>query len=232
MQAISIAFVSDLKQCQLAISADVDAVCVNMENTSGLDVADRSERLLISIGHINELLRYVKARAPHIIRFIRGSNSDSAELVDYVLRTTQAQGYSTGDIRDDIINYYCDNRKAASTPENEMLKPVDIVLSYIDEHYGEKLVFSNLADMVYISRSYLSRLFVKRVGKPFSSYLAELRMEKAKELFAAGICRWKTIAQMLGYADYAHFSKTFYKHVGCWPTEYAQQVSVTPPKQY
>lgn len=222
-QTISIALVSNLRQCQTAISADVDVICVCVEQEARLSSIDRSDKLFASIGRINEILRYVKTEAPRTVRFIYGSKNDSAEFIDYVMRTTMAQGYSTGDIHEDVNKYFDTVQRENEQSANEVLKPVEAVLSYIDEHYNEKLVFSNLADMVYISRSYLSYLFKKRVGKSFSSYVAELRISKAKELFSMERYRWKTIAQMLGFPDYAHFSKTFYKQAGCWPKEYSQQ---------
>ena len=55
-------------------------------------------------------------------------------------------------------------------------------LSYIEEHYNEKILLSDVADKVYVSQWHLSKLLNKETGKNFSEILNTVRIKKASEL--------------------------------------------------
>jgi two-component system response regulator YesN len=101
---------------------------------------------------------------------------------------------------------------------------IETLLKYLDEHLdNEDLSLKWLAgEVVFMNEGYLSKLFVKETGEKFSHYLMRLRMEKAKELIAAGgenrICE---VAQSVGLGNNPqYFSQLFKKYTGCSPSEY------------
>ena len=97
-------------------------------------------------------------------------------------------------------------------------------IEYIHEHYREQLTLNDIAAHVYVSPSYVSRMFGREVGKNFVDFLNEVRIEKAKELLSD--VRYKTyeIADRVGIQDARYFSRLFKKYTGKTPTEFREGI--------
>jgi two-component system response regulator YesN len=54
-------------------------------------------------------------------------------------------------------------------------------------------------------------LFKQELGKTFTEYLNELRVDKAKRLLTETPCRVYEIAKQVGYKDYKYFVHVFKK---------------------
>lgn len=98
---------------------------------------------------------------------------------------------------------------------------VQAALHYMRAHCSEQhLSLNDVADAVYVSQWHLSKLLNRETGQSFFDLLGSMRVEKAKRLLADPARRIHEVAEEAGYADVAHFSKSFKKHVGCTPGEY------------
>lgn len=95
------------------------------------------------------------------------------------------------------------------------------ILHYVDRNYQYNLCLQELAEKKYFMNfSYLSRNFKSVVGKPFSRYVIELRLEKAKELLKNDKLKINDIAEQVGYNDVSHFIQSFKKMYRLTPEEY------------
>lgn len=90
---------------------------------------------------------------------------------------------------------------------------------YAKEHYTEGITLEQTAELFYVSKEYLSKIFKASVGKGFSEYITALRMEKAKELILDYKIPIKEVGSLVGYMDQAHFYKTFKKYYSKTPGE-------------
>ncbi len=97
-------------------------------------------------------------------------------------------------------------------------------MNYIEEHYSEKILLSDVADKIYVSQWHLSKLLNKETGQSFSEILNGIRIKKAKELMKDPSLRIGDIAEEVGFQDVAHFSRTFKKLTGVSAGEYRNQV--------
>lgn len=93
-------------------------------------------------------------------------------------------------------------------------------LDFIREHYNEQITLNDVAGHVYVSPSYLSRMFKKEFGKNFVDYLNGLRIERAKELLKDPKYKTYEVAEIVGIPDAHYFSRLFKKYEGVSPTEY------------
>lgn len=102
---------------------------------------------------------------------------------------------------------------------------VETVKAYIRQRYAEEMELGRLAELVFLTPSYLSKLFRTETGETITDYLISVRIEKAKELLRDG-SGWKTyeIGEKVGYADPAYFNKVFKKMTGLTPKEYRKRV--------
>ena len=93
-------------------------------------------------------------------------------------------------------------------------------IDYINEHYNEQLTLNEVAEKIFVSSCYISRMFKKELGKNFVDYLNGLRLEKAKELLKDPKYKTYEIAELVGIPDAHYFSRLFKKYEGLTPTEY------------
>ncbi|WP_410771202.1 response regulator [Fontibacillus sp. BL9] len=100
-------------------------------------------------------------------------------------------------------------------------KSVEIVKKWIAEHYDEPAELGNLASMVYLTPSYLSKLFKHETGLTITDYLIEVRIRKAKQLLLhSSELKIHEVGTEVGYPDPAYFNKLFKRIVGVTPNEY------------
>lgn len=109
-------------------------------------------------------------------------------------------------------------------PTGGKSKYVMEVLRYVSGHYAEPdLGISQVAADLGISEGHLSHVFKKETGRTLGSYIADYRIQKAKELLRD--CRSKVyeVAEQVGYRDITYFSAAFKRAVGVSPSEFQKQ---------
>lgn len=100
---------------------------------------------------------------------------------------------------------------------------VQRVVRFINEHYSERITLHEVAKTVFLNSSYLSIQFKKEMGKNFTDFLKNIRIEKAKALIRDTDMKAYEIGEYVGYTDYKYFSETFKAVTGCSPMEYRQR---------
>lgn len=100
-------------------------------------------------------------------------------------------------------------------------KAVENVKRWIASHYNEHADLNFLAGMVFLTPSYLSKLFKQETGLTLTEYITEIRIKKAKQLLRQEPnMKVHTIGAEVGYPDPAYFNKLFKRIVGVTPNEY------------
>lgn len=101
---------------------------------------------------------------------------------------------------------------------------VNQALGFMEKHYAEKLTLQAVADCCYVSQWHLSKLLNKYAEKSFYDILNAIRIQKAKELLADPKLKIGQIGELVGYADTAHFARTFRKLEGMSANEYRNTI--------
>lgn len=100
-----------------------------------------------------------------------------------------------------------------------ILKSVD----YINEHLFEELTAQALANMADMSLKQYRKYFKCIVGVFPSKYIAEKKMESAKDFLVNTNLSIQAIAKMMGYSSPYYFSNCFKEKFGCTPSEYRKR---------
>ncbi len=94
------------------------------------------------------------------------------------------------------------------------------VIEYLEDHLSEPFSLDALSRSVSFSRHHLCRLFKSYTGMTITAYLHRLRIDRAKfQLLQEGATVTQT-ALSCGYADPAHFIKTFKALEGITPKQW------------
>ena len=109
-------------------------------------------------------------------------------------------------------------------PEEASSTVVKQMVNEIREHYTENITLQMLSDKYRFSTGYISALLKEELGLPFSEYITEKRIQRAKELLADSKLSIDMIAEKTGYNDYFYFTKVFKKTVGMSPSKYRKSL--------
>lgn len=97
---------------------------------------------------------------------------------------------------------------------------VEQIVNYFEDHYNEKVSLDQIAENMYLSPFYISKIFKSETGDTPIRHLINIRLEKAKELLEDGCAESiQEVAASVGYDDAYHFSKLFKKHYGMTPSQ-------------
>lgn len=99
------------------------------------------------------------------------------------------------------------------------------VLMYIHEHASRQLSQREVADLVGLSAAGFSRFFSRHFGKPFITYLAEMRIGNACRLLMETQHSVAQIAVDVGFNNLANFNRRFRELKGATPTEYRRRAA-------
>ena len=91
------------------------------------------------------------------------------------------------------------------------------VLAIIESRLSERFVVSDIAHAVRLEPSQFTRAFRASIGLPPHVYVIQRRVERAKRLMLASRQALSSVALDCGFADQAHFSRVFRRHVGQAP---------------
>ncbi|MDC0759459.1 helix-turn-helix domain-containing protein [Brevibacillus sp. AG] len=106
---------------------------------------------------------------------------------------------------------------------NENLKAVEHTIRLMEQDYFKPLSREMLSKEAGMSPSHYSTVFRKVTGKSPMEYLAEIRIEKAKDKLLTSNARIRDIALGVGYASEFYFSNKFKKMTGISPREFISQ---------
>jgi AraC-like DNA-binding protein len=94
------------------------------------------------------------------------------------------------------------------------------VVDYIRRNYHRRIVLADLAGLVDLSPTYLSRRFHEEMGERLSRYITRVRVEKAQELLTGTRIPVADIAGYVGFGDQSHLTTAFKAVTGTTPGQY------------
>lgn len=99
------------------------------------------------------------------------------------------------------------------------------VENYIHQHYHEQETsLTVVAEHVHLSPNYVSRLIKQKIGRTFTEWLNEFRMEEAKKLLQNKNNKAYWVAEKVGIPDARYFSQLFRKYTNVSPSDYKNQM--------
>lgn len=111
-------------------------------------------------------------------------------------------------------------KQGTALPDRER---VEQIKSYVREHVDERLDLEDIARQFYISSHYLSHYFRRETGFTLGQFIAQAKIDRAKELLQKGFSVTDT-AISLSYNSDSHFINTFKRLTGTTPKRYASEM--------
>jgi len=94
------------------------------------------------------------------------------------------------------------------------------VQEYVRDHLDGNLSLTKLSEIVYLSPTYLSKLYKQETGQGLGEFIMESRVQKAKELLLQSQQKIHKIARSVGFESAAYFTRCFKKITNMTPQEF------------
>ncbi|MCB0825987.1 MAG: helix-turn-helix transcriptional regulator [Armatimonadetes bacterium] len=101
---------------------------------------------------------------------------------------------------------------------NDLLIRKSIML--MEKSFGQAITDEEIASRIGLSTSHFRHLFKEYTGQPFHRYLMSLRLERARDILAAGSVPVSQVSKSVGFASAAHFSRAFQGRFGVSPSNF------------
>jgi len=111
----------------------------------------------------------------------------------------------------------CQQMKTTYRPE------IKRALTYIDKNLCHNPSLRDIANHVYLSESYLSKIFKQEVGLSLVQYINERKLEQAKLMLRGSDSSIESIARNLGYNRPSYFCKVFKEATSETPHSYRRK---------
>ena len=95
-----------------------------------------------------------------------------------------------------------------------------IVLSYIEEHYAEKIPISKLSELIHVCDDRLIRLFKEVTGETPVEYIMNLRIEAAIKLLSTTDLSIADISDKTGFGSATYMTRVFKQKMNTTPGQY------------
>lgn len=99
------------------------------------------------------------------------------------------------------------------------------VVDYINLNLINDLSVQNLADLFYVSPTYLTRIFKKEVNYSIVEYINKQKIRRSTLLLKDSNLPINQISQIVGINDFNYFSRLFKKHMNKTPSQYRKDNS-------
>ena len=94
------------------------------------------------------------------------------------------------------------------------------ILGYCAEHFAEEITVRQMAEKLYISESYISKIFSEKLKYGFREYINALRIDKAKSLLEHSDKKIVDVMYECGFRNQSSFNRIFRAACGVSPREY------------
>ncbi|PKL95495.1 MAG: AraC family transcriptional regulator, partial [Gammaproteobacteria bacterium HGW-Gammaproteobacteria-9] len=109
-------------------------------------------------------------------------------------------------------------------PHAEPLQQLSRAADYIAEHCTEALRLEDICQAAELSPSYFIRTFKQHYGMTPHAYLLNRRIQRSQHWLREGL-DLAEIALAAGFADQAHFQRTFKRQLAATPGQYRDRTA-------
>lgn len=228
------AYVMELKQEQMAPEYPFQREQALMQSMAQSDRERAQEILNEILGHIlfvsGGRFEWIRARCYELLVMISRVAIRSGADPAYILRLNDEYFEAIPQCRD--IESLCMQLSQAlrrfmeSNFSPSSARHSDVVhnaVQFIQLNFASKITLEDAARHVYLSPTYLSRVFKQEAGVSFTHFLNNVRVEKSKKLLAMTDMRLAEIALSCGFEDQSYYTKVFKAFTGMTPQTYRRE---------
>lgn len=214
---------------------DIAILDIEMPGINGIEAAETIKKfspksIIIFLTAFDDFGYAKKAFSVRALEYLLkpGNDEEIVAAMDEAIRITEEQKSITVfqnnrclEIQEQIGNSTSNEFKIESDIELARMGATrKIITNFILLNYQNDISLQVAADEMNYTDAYFCKIFKQCFGKNFTIYLAEFRVERAKELLNDITLNVKDISECVGYRDANYFAKVFKRVTGMTPSEY------------
>lgn len=125
-----------------------------------------------------------------------------------------------------LLRYYCGSKNELDRMIYHNVMRLRPVITYIAEHYKEKIYIETLSDMITVSPDYFTKMFKDSIGRTPIDYINGLRINRAMQMLATTDISVNDISDQLGFSNSNYFHKIFKQYMDTSPAAYRKMVKM------
>ncbi len=146
----------------------------------------------------------------------------AAHMIEYGIRYIVEEAVGKKELYNEVLDMQAYYQKEFYESK-AVLQPA---FDYVKQNYKRKISMEDMAKLCNISTGYFSKLFKKRSGKSFTTYINDMKLEKASRLLENEDIPIINISLELGYDDCSYFIRLFKKKYGKTPSIYQKNINI------
>ena len=125
-----------------------------------------------------------------------------------------------------LLRYYCGSKNDLDRMIYHNVMRLRSVITYIAEHYKEKIYIETLSEMITVSPDYFTKMFKDSIGRTPIDYINGLRINRAMQMLATTDTSVNDISDSLGFSNSNYFHKIFKQYMDTSPAAYRKMVKI------
>jgi len=121
------------------------------------------------------------------------------------------------------LSAHCTNQARQGQSEDpEKLRRLRDILTFLHEHYADRITLDDIASHVGLCKSECCRFFKRQMGAPLFDYLLDYRIGRSLATLKGGSSVAEA-AEAAGFSDPSYYAKVFRAHTGRSPSQYRKE---------
>lgn len=195
------------------------------------DVCQRAEKLGADIALLREAFRNLPKLGERQLELLRSAMQTMSQAIQTVrqnmalsaqLRKLRAGRDSTGELKRFLgeTAWAKSARSRPAAPGGKQPLLVHVVCELVRQRPDLPLTVKELAAAARLTPNHFTTLFREHVGSPFTEYLTEQRIARAKKLLRNPTLSINEIARLVGFDDPGYFARRFHQKTCLSPRQW------------
>ena len=125
-----------------------------------------------------------------------------------------------------LLRYYCGSKNDLDRMIYHNVMRLRPIITYIANHYKEKIYIETLSEMITVSPDYFTKMFKDSIGRTPIDYINGLRINRAMQMLATTDTSVNDISDSLGFSNSNYFHKIFKQYMNTSPAAYRKMVKM------
>ncbi|MEH6658434.1 AraC family transcriptional regulator [Leeuwenhoekiella marinoflava] len=208
-----------------------DAITLLNEGTTTFLIIEFEKNLLYQLlphtKHVLEFINRIDDNAIGLLNTSNGSLVPSMKLIiDDIINFSKDKNYQKLYLQTKAMELLLiqlevleENIRESSTNSSDKQQQMNEVREYVTKHYKNPGTLKNLAKKIGTNEFELKKQFKASFGTTVFGYIADVKMNKAKDYLKNSSMSISQIAEAIGYKNPQHFSTAFKKKFGFSPSK-------------
>jgi YesN/AraC family two-component response regulator len=96
----------------------------------------------------------------------------------------------------------------------------EMIMQWVEQHYTEEFNLEQLAEVLHLSKFYVSRVFRQETGESITDYMTARRVKQACRLLQNTSLSVEAIGCKVGLPNSSYFFQLFKRNIGMSPLQY------------